>query len=339
MATSSELLERIRTTARELGVARLTQSAFCAASGITASQILQHFDSWSDACRAAGIQCGPTGGENLKPNPRIDEATCIREMQRVAQMFGTQVLSKRDFDQHASSGSHTVCCRFGRWEHALQAAGLRKHKNHLDEIPLSVLAQDFLNTLVELHHIPTLRQVVRRSTHGLNTFSRKWDGWGNFKREAVRLLLSEKGVLADDVRSILEAEAGRLNLPEASQAQDTIAPFRIGRTLGFRAFAYAPTYEQEVVSLFSSVAEELGFEIITQRAAFPDCLARRRLPGPRKRFADCRIEFELRSRDFVTHGHPTNGCDLIVCWEHNWSEAPLEVLELQSAIRKLPGWR
>ena len=26
------------------------------------------------------------------------------------------------------------------------------------------------------------------------------------------------------------------------------------------------------------------------------------------------------------------GCDLIVCWEHNWEECPLEVIELKTVI-------
>jgi len=60
--------------------------------------------------------------------------------------------------------------------------------------------------------------------------------------------------------------------------------------------------------------------------------------GHRQRFARCLIEFELTSADFERHGHPTDGCDLSVCWEHNWHECPVQVLELQEAIRRLPGW-
>jgi Homing endonuclease associated repeat len=29
---------------------------------------------------------------------------------------------------------------------------------------------------------------------------------------------------------------------------------------------------------------------------------------------------------------PVDGCDLIVCWKHNWPECPLEVLELKNEI-------
>jgi hypothetical protein len=47
-----------------------------------------------------------------------------------------------------------------------------------------------------------------------------------------------------------------------------------------------------------------------------------------------RIEFEFESRSFVKHRHPHNGCDLIVCWAHNWPQCPpnLEVIELNKVL-------
>jgi hypothetical protein len=47
-----------------------------------------------------------------------------------------------------------------------------------------------------------------------------------------------------------------------------------------------------------------------------------------------RIEIEHESRNFLRHGHDPKGCDLIVCWEHNWEECPLEVVELRKAVER-----
>jgi hypothetical protein len=335
---ANQLLDAIRNAAKSMGVQRLTLTAFCAHTGISSNHILRHFDSWSEACGTAGVDCGPTGRENLRPNPRISEDACICEMRKIADLLGTKVLSKQAFQKHASFSSYTVLKRFGSWARALEAAGLQRNENHHDEIPLPVLAADFLKAAAQLRRIPTVRSVVRRSAHGLNSFTRKWQGYDNFKKLAIKHLLSGGEIPDGELKSLLEAEARRFDPKSLDTAQGT-APFHSGRTLGFRAFAFVPTYEQEVVAIFAAVAEELGFEILSQRVAFPDCLARRRLTGPRNRFADCRIEFELFSRDFVTHGHAVTGCELIVCWEHNWPESPIEVLEMQSPIRKLPGWR
>jgi hypothetical protein len=49
------------------------------------------------------------------------------------------------------------------------------------------------------------------------------------------------------------------------------------------------------------------------------------------------IEFEFESRNFRDHGHPLTGCDIIVCWRHNWHEGPenIEVVELSSVLKSL----
>jgi hypothetical protein len=47
------------------------------------------------------------------------------------------------------------------------------------------------------------------------------------------------------------------------------------------------------------------------------------------------VELEQESKNFLKHGHDPNGCDAIVCWEHNWEECPLEVIELKTVIAKL----
>jgi len=50
-----------------------------------------------------------------------------------------------------------------------------------------------------------------------------------------------------------------------------------------------------------------------------------------------RIEFEFESRNFVEHGHDPSGCDVLVCWTHNWADAPdnLEIVELRDVIESL----
>jgi hypothetical protein len=47
------------------------------------------------------------------------------------------------------------------------------------------------------------------------------------------------------------------------------------------------------------------------------------------------IEFENESRNFLAHGHKAAGCNMIVCWSHNWPECPLEVVELRTEVKGL----
>ncbi|MGC8542042.1 MAG: hypothetical protein ACP5QA_15635 [Phycisphaerae bacterium] len=91
---------------------------------------------------------------------------------------------------------------------------------------------------------------------------------------------------------------------------------------------YAPENELGVVLLFSHLSSKLQLKIEKIQAAFPDCIAYQRIGQREKRI---RIEFEYRSRNFRSHGHRATDCDWIVCWEHNWPDAPrgIFILELR----------
>ena len=107
-----------------------------------------------------------------------------------------------------------------------------------------------------------------------------------------------------------------------------------GHAINFGNLIYAPTNEQGVVFLFGMVSKYLGFSIEWIGTGFPDCEAKRYIEGPRKRQQSVKIEFEYMSRQYKMD-HPQKGCDIIVCWKHNWEDCPLEVIELSTEIKKL----
>jgi hypothetical protein len=400
-----QIVRTIQNAAQTLGVERLTITAFRQQSGISQYAVSMHFDSWSQACKEAGIDCGLTH-ENLVHKPCISEAECISELQRVADLLGQKALSSKEFSRHAQFTSKPVIQRFGSWQNALtsaglelceqskreiplseeaciqelqriakllntqtltqetfdahaqfsgyriiracgswvtalQKAGLRLSPNYRREIPLSQLASAFEKVVAELNSIPTLMQLVRRSRHASDTFSRNRGGYNTFKRNAIEYLLSKKPTSSLRVRTIITEEMSRLKLSLSTQCSklSEIPPHHQGRTLNFRAFVYAPTSEHDVVQIFGAIAHELGFEIVGNRSAFPDCEARRKTVGNRDHYVKCLIEYEFSSKDYKNHAHPLKGCDLIVCWVHNWLECPIEVLDLSKEIKKLSGWR
>lgn len=91
---------------------------------------------------------------------------------------------------------------------------------------------------------------------------------------------------------------------------------------------YAPTNEFGVVFLFSHLAKRMQVQVESVQAGYPDCIVYQRVGGNEKRI---RIEFEFRSSNFKAHRHPADGCDWIVCWEHDWPGVPphLKVVELR----------
>jgi hypothetical protein len=108
----------------------------------------------------------------------------------------------------------------------------------------------------------------------------------------------------------------------------------MGEPFDRRPMTNAPVNELGVMVLFGMMAAGLGLQVESVQGKFPDCIARRQVaPG---KWQYLRIEFEYESKNFKLHGHDPKGCDVIVCWRHNWKDIPpdLEVIELC----RLVGW-
>jgi len=108
----------------------------------------------------------------------------------------------------------------------------------------------------------------------------------------------------------------------------------VGDIINFRGLVYAPLNENGVIFLFGKIMEDLNMYIEEIKPGFPDCIARRFTGRGWQRI---RVEFEFKSKNFEIHGHDPNGCDMIICWEHNWQNCPisLEVIELKDVIKSL----
>jgi hypothetical protein len=142
-------------------------------------------------------------------------------------------------------------------------------------------------------------------------------------------------------RAVASAGNGRVTakLVEAAARETPLIskPRSFGEPLNFRGLRHAPINEQGVVFLFGMVSKELGFVVESVHNPFTDCIAKRLFDARRRLWREVRIEFEYKSRHFLAHGHQDTDCDLIVCWENNWPDCPIEVMALKDAIRKLPS--
>ena len=107
-----------------------------------------------------------------------------------------------------------------------------------------------------------------------------------------------------------------------------------GDFINFRGLQHAPVNEQGVF-LFGMICKELGYVVEIIKPGFPDCEAKRRIRGKSGMWQRVRIEFEFQSRSFKAHGHDPHQCDMIVCWEDNWPDCPIEVLELGNALKNI----
>lgn len=108
----------------------------------------------------------------------------------------------------------------------------------------------------------------------------------------------------------------------------------VGDLINFRGLVYSPMNENGVIFIFGKIIEDLNMYIEEIKPGFPDCVGRR-FTG--KGWEKVSLEFEYKSGHFREHGHNPENCDIIVCWEHDWPECTIEVIELKEIIKNLPN--
>jgi hypothetical protein len=241
---------------------------------------------------------------------------------------------------------HVITAKFLTYQNALIECGIYKPGNKLQ---VDELFQDWATVARRLGKVPSLAEYRKHARYCHGPLVKYFGGWRHvpagmlqhgraqqMEREwpEVMQLLAwyvEPGPGGAGVRRKQLPPGPAMPKPRVALDQPIYgAPcFSLVTPL-----AMAPTTENGVIFLFGAMARDLGFMMIRIQVGFPDGEGFREVePG---RWQLKKLEFELESRNYVTHGHPVGGADILVCWKHNWPESPLEVVELQNLVPKLP---
>jgi hypothetical protein len=100
----------------------------------------------------------------------------------------------------------------------------------------------------------------------------------------------------------------------------------VGDPLNDPGFRFAPTNAKGVLLLFVRKIDEFHMYVEEVPEAFPDCIVRQRTERGWKRLAVICAFYSSSLRPQVS---TLSSCDLVVCWEHDWPDCPLEVLKLR----------
>lgn len=288
----------------------------------------------------------------MRPPPDKDEI--LGDLAAIARGAGRPP-TRSEFVSLSGISEHYVTQFFPSWNDAVRAAGLEPFTLNV-RLEDSELLEDWGDTVRRNRKIPARRAYRRLGKYDPRTIERRFGPWSALP-EVFRNFAQGKPEWADVVAllpvTVPKPAPSPLPIPNEDRAPNQQSPSSVlpnkvqyapledrptyGNPIDFRGLRHEPVNEQGVVLLFGIVAKELGYIVEAVQQGFPDCEAKRQI-GP-QRWQRVHIEFEFESRNFRDHGHPYTGCDVIVCWRHNWDQCPaqIEVLELSTAIKSLPN--
>lgn len=279
----------------------------------------------------------------MATSPELSGDHLVELARDVAARLGKDTIARSEFLRETGLTEWQVMKHFNTWNELVEAAGLRVFPNRrLDDDELFTALRDAYATAGGIVSRTRLRKVCRVSD---SVYAHRFGRWPNVLAQFRRWLLDNDPEFPylDDLpqdgevalRTIAAARPGVVHQPgrpEGAANRTKYGPF-----LNFRGLQHAPINEQGVVFLFGMVAFDLGYVVEGIGTGYPDCEAKRSVGRDGDVWERVRIEFEYRSRHFRDHGHDPTACDVVVCWEHNWPDCPIEVLELKSAIEALDG--
>ncbi len=321
LISKEEVLSTLQQLATELGRAP-TREELEQMSGISPAVVRKHFTRHRSAVRAAGLESAPTGPPRMIQNQDLleDWGRVTRELKRMP----TQA-------EYRSAGKYSYRCvidRFQRWRLTATA--------FMDAEAKGALRGEWKDVLETIRSTPERRQ-VRQARWARKFMAAVRRGGPNLQMEPMKPL---KPALPPPLEGMKCVTTTMLTVLVASTVLGggflrRVLPDRplLGEPMHTADLTHEPVNEMGVSMLFAMMARDLGFILEAIQPGFPDCRAKMEvLPG---RWQDVRIEFEKDSRSFAEHGHDPKGCDMIVCWRHNWKACPKEimVLELRKAVR------
>jgi hypothetical protein len=268
-----------------------------------------------------------------KPLRTHTRESLLSALKEIAATHGGERVTMPVFRRATRISYPTIQRLFGTWNRFVAAGGLTPNDRNpriADNDLLKALCDAWAEAKGKLP--PYVFDKTGR--YCLRPYKQRWKTWAGALDALLAWLGAHDPKFAYRAQIEGEAAAARRRL---GGKRAPVANRHYGPVLGFRNILHAPGCESGVILLFGALSRELGFVIERVGTEFPDCEAKRLVPGHDDALELVRIEFEHRSRAFHLHGHDPAACDLVVCWEHDWPDRPLPVLELKSEIERLRG--
>ncbi|HYX54208.1 MAG TPA: hypothetical protein VE783_12205 [Candidatus Limnocylindrales bacterium] len=286
----------------------------------------------------------------------LNREEIIALVKKVAEELGHRP-NQFEFWQAAKAKKEHVRRLFGSYRELVQEAGFEALGPGFHITP-EQLFEDWVQVVRKTGRVPSVMQYNKLGRYSHRAFRTRWNSWQDVPAAMMEfakekwpdrqwddvLAIAQKYVEERKRKDPRKKKYQRLTsggealtttdkaLTSTGKKKGELGFGVCGRPVELRAMLTHPVNEAGVLALFASMAVKLGFGILKVQTAFPDVIALRLCKDGQWRLV--RIELEFESRSFISHKHLPEGCDLIVCWKHNWPSCPVEVIELSKLFEE-----
>ncbi|UCH94222.1 MAG: hypothetical protein JSV88_28670 [Candidatus Aminicenantes bacterium] len=341
MYSKEQIIEEIKRIAEIQGGKSLTEKDFERHSTVPLSTLRFHLGSWKRALKEAGLD----SVQKTPPAEPKNDDELLLDLIRLNEDSGelpTLALIN-------TKGKYSVYHYKERWKsiaEAFQAARKKFPEKFKSPPKISHIPQ-----AEPVEHVEHVEQIENAEQVEQMEPMRQWeqenqkDSLEKASEEEIYEPLNLKEVEVEGEREMTHDRQGIKTqtikfIPQTIKPQKAKMKPRVPlEPVDFRGLRFAPSSRQGVTYLFGMISQELGFIIESFISQFPDCEGKRCVDQENNQWEQVRIQLEYKSSDFKTRtstkGYDESQCDLIICWNHDWEESPIEVLELRSILQYL----
>lgn len=173
--SDDEILNDIKNVAETLGVDYISISTYKKYGKYSQTAIQHHFGTWKNAVSKVGLRSERNPNE-LK---LISDEEYCQDLQKVANLINSDTVPYEAYKKYGRFSAEHICHRFGKWNTALQKAGLKGTGFSKDKITEQQCFDEIERIWILLGRQPTSTDIIKRgiSIYSIDPFKKRFGGW------------------------------------------------------------------------------------------------------------------------------------------------------------------
>ena len=220
--TDKEILDNIRSVANSLKTDYISISQYKTHGAYSLTAIQGHFGSWKNALHLAGLRTERTSAE-LK---LISDEKYFADLRRVALFVQKNTVSYADYQIYGQYSANGIFKRFGKWNIALQKAGLTTTGFAKDKITEQQCFEEIERIWILLGRQPTSTDIIKGniSVYSIDTYKRRFGGWRKALEAFVRFVSSshDEEININTDKTVEEACSNNESCPDEQDSNTVV---------------------------------------------------------------------------------------------------------------------